>query len=200
MKEDIVIKQMQKSDDARQAAQLVYGTAPDLFRALLGRREKAVSKIVMLLPLEDNIFSYRNLLIAVKGRDIKGILIGYNVESVCKEKMKKDLKQTLSLFARLRFWMIIHFSRHIMDFEGIDGGYIQNLCVGPACRGEGIGRRLLEHYIAGCGREGIKDVYLDVEGDNETAVNLYKKTGFEIFRTTNIKIAGVTLYRMRRIV
>lgn len=198
--EDIIISEMLEDGDMNRAAQLIFETAPELFIALFGRKEKAVPKIEALVKLENNIFSYKNILTAETGGNISGILVGYDVASVNKEDMNEDLKKELSFFARLRFWMIIRFSRHIMDFEGITGCYIQNLCVDPACRGKRIGYRLMEQYIAACGEKRIENVYLDVEAENEAAVNLYKKTGFEIFRTTNIKIAGVTLFRMRRVI
>ncbi len=149
------------------------------------------------MKLKNNLFSYKNILIAVKGKDIKGILIGYDIADVNKREMNKDLANALSFFARLRFWIIISCSRHIMDFQGINGYYIQNLCVDPASRGKGIGRKLLDYYIA-VSKNGAQNVYLDVEANNEGAVKLYRAMDFEIFRTTDIKIAGVTLYRMRR--
>lgn len=200
MNGEIKIVELFKDGDTNRAARLIFETAPDLFHALFGRKEKAVPKIEALVKLENNIFSYRNILTAETGGNIGGILVGYDVASVNKEDMNNDLKKALSLFARLRSWMIMRFSRHIMDFEGITGCYIQNLCVDPVHRGKRIGFKLLERYIAACGEKGVENVYLDVESENENALNLYKKAGFEIFRTTNIKIAGVTLYRMRRAV
>lgn len=196
MNDDIVIREMLKEGDTDKAAQLIYETVPGLFRALFGKR-KAVSKIEALLRLENNIFSYKNILTAEKGGGICGIILGYDVASVNKGDMKKDFRNALSFFAWPRFWAIMRFSRHIMDFKGISGCYIQNLCVDPACRGKRIGYRLLERYIAASREKGAENIYLDVESTNEAAVKLYKAMKFEIVRKTEIKVAGVTLYRMR---
>lgn len=198
MNEDTIIREMREGDDTYKTAQLTFETAPGLFRALFGRRKKAVLKIEALIKLGSNIFSHRNILAALNGGEISGVLIGYDTASVNKGAMNEDLKQRLSFFARLRFWMIIRFSRHIMDYSDIPGFYIQDLCVDPACRGKGIGRGLLEYCIARSREKGTGNVYLDVESKNETALNLYTSMGFETVRKINIKIAGITLYRMRR--
>lgn len=200
MNEDIIIREMSISDDTNKTARLICETAPGLFIALFGGREKAVAKIEILVKLENNIFSYRNILIAEKGGNIRGILIGYDAASVNKEDMNKDIKTALPFFARLRFWAITRFSRHIMDYSDINGCYIQDLCVAPADRGKRIGYRLLDHYIAGSRKKGVKNIYLDVDSKNVTALNLYTAMKFEAVRKIKIKIAGITLYRMRRVV
>lgn len=47
------------------------------------------------------------------------------------------------------------------------------------CWGCGIGTALMEKLIAFSKEVGYKSIYLDVRSDNERAISLYKKFGFE---------------------
>ena len=200
MKDQIVIRSMKKSDDTKKVARLVYDTSKDLFSALFGKMNKALSKIEILINLEDNIFSYRHISIVLVNEDIAGVLVGYHVNQISKEKMKREMKAALSFWSQLRCMIILSNSHHIMDFDDIDGYYIQNICVDPQRRGKKLGYRLLEHCITMNNEMGNKEVFLDVESTNDIAINLYKKLGFELFRTTKIKLAGITLYRMKKLI
>ena len=46
--------------------------------------------------------------------------------------------------------------------------------------GEGIGGKLINHTIEYCKLNSIKKIELEVRIDNERAIKLYKKFGFEI--------------------
>ena len=46
--------------------------------------------------------------------------------------------------------------------------------------GQGIGSRLMDEMIAFCRDSGATLIYLECRADNERAVSLYKKFGFEI--------------------
>ncbi len=59
-------------------------------------------------------------------------------------------------------------------------GHILNIAVDPAFRGQGLGKRLLEYALQYCRRLGADQVELEVRTDNEIAIALYQKYGFEI--------------------
>jgi len=48
----------------------------------------------------------------------------------------------------------------------------------PACRGQGIGRRLLQACIDKAWRKGLTRIELEVRADNERAIRLYRSLGF----------------------
>jgi len=50
-------------------------------------------------------------------------------------------------------------------------------------KGTGIGTKLMESFITASREAGYHSVLLSVEVDNQPAIALYKKTGFEIIRT-----------------
>lgn len=65
----------------------------------------------------------------------------------------------------------------VAAFLGVAGENIEMLFVHPACRGSGLGRRLVEYAV---GVLGAKTV--DVNEQNEQAVGFYRRMGFEVVR------------------
>ena len=57
-------------------------------------------------------------------------------------------------------------------------GRIYSLAVGAGPRGRGVGRMLLEALVARLAERGARRVYLEVEEQNQGAVQLYEKCGF----------------------
>lgn len=60
-----------------------------------------------------------------------------------------------------------------------DEAEIANVAVDPACRGRGIGARLLDEALAEGGRRGTAQMYLEVRASNVAAQRLYASRGFE---------------------
>ncbi|KAI4377623.1 hypothetical protein MLD38_015220 [Melastoma candidum] len=61
--------------------------------------------------------------------------------------------------------------------------YIMTLGVLAPYRGLGIGTKLLNHALDLCVKQGISEIYLHVQTNNEDAINFYKKFRFEITDT-----------------
>jgi ribosomal protein S18 acetylase RimI-like enzyme len=62
--------------------------------------------------------------------------------------------------------------------RGMTWGRLYSIAVDPACRGTGIGRRLLEDAMARLAKGGATRVLLEVERTNAAAVGLYERSGF----------------------
>lgn len=58
--------------------------------------------------------------------------------------------------------------------------HLLNLCVAPAKRGSGGGRRLLRHLVVESAREGMAQVLLEVRMSNRAAIDLYASEGFGV--------------------
>lgn len=69
-------------------------------------------------------------------------------------------------------------------------GSIQNVGVIPGHRDRGIGRGLLYRCLRGFQQAGADRVSLEVTAENEGAIRLYRRVGFEIIRTV-YKVAEV---------
>jgi ribosomal-protein-alanine N-acetyltransferase len=59
-----------------------------------------------------------------------------------------------------------------------DEVYVINLTVAPDARGRGVGSGLLGAVVEWGGRKGAETAVLEVRGDNEQALRLYRKFGF----------------------
>lgn len=64
-----------------------------------------------------------------------------------------------------------------LEFHGRDA-FVDELFVRPACRKEGVGRRLLEAAEEECRRAGVGALHLEVERDNPAGRALYARRGF----------------------
>jgi ribosomal-protein-alanine acetyltransferase len=59
-------------------------------------------------------------------------------------------------------------------------GRTYSLAVDPACRGKGIGEKLMRAMIDELGRRGVRRIYLEVEASNSAAQRLYARIGFKV--------------------
>ena len=77
---------------------------------------------------------------------------------------------------------------------------IHSLAVDPEHRGRGVGVALLKRVIGLLRHRGFSIVYLTVRLENEAAIGLYQKLGFQRVRRLNGYYEdGAAGWRMRRI-
>jgi ribosomal protein S18 acetylase RimI-like enzyme len=69
----------------------------------------------------------------------------------------------------------------IKDLSGL--GAIQNLGITPPHRGRGVGTYLLFRALRGFRQAGLDRVFLEVTADNEGAIRLYRRLGFQVVKT-----------------
>jgi len=71
-------------------------------------------------------------------------------------------------------------------------GSIQNIGLIPSVRGQGLGRVLLNHALAGFQQTGCKSVSLEVTSQNTAAIRLYLAMQFSISQTV-YKVAEIPI-------
>ncbi len=80
-------------------------------------------------------------------------------------------------------YIIAKENNEVVGFAGIstclDEATLNNIVVKKSCRGRGIGSELLESLIDLCVDLHMKSLTLEVDTENEPAINLYKKFGFK---------------------
>lgn len=84
-------------------------------------------------------------------------------------------------------------ANHQMEIVGFIAGVNENkntsrilmLAVLPAFRNRGIGNSLMENYTNICGKEGFRWITLEVRVTNKSAINFYKKRGFQAVETVD---------------
>ena len=67
----------------------------------------------------------------------------------------------------------VHYLFHRSTWTVQDNCYLQDLFVSPATRGQGAGRRLIEHVFDAARRRGVPRVYWLTHETNGTARRLY---------------------------
>lgn len=68
---------------------------------------------------------------------------------------------------------------HIAGLAGTSG-YLQRLAVHPTAHGQGLGSALLADAQAWMHRRGARIAYVNTQLDNQTALDLYLRNGFEL--------------------
>ena len=134
-----MVRKLTIDDDLTEAARLIFATDPGLFRFLFGKEEKAVPKIAKLAGLESNSFSYRHTLCYEEGGRISGILIGYDIERFDKKGEAGEFVRAFSAFELVSLFLRNALVRPLISKKGVEGPYIQNICVDEHARGRGIG-------------------------------------------------------------
>lgn len=66
-----------------------------------------------------------------------------------------------------------YISRFVIDESELD-----TIAIKKEYRGQGLGEKLMNHYIKYCKSKGVKKISLEVRVTNEAAINLYEKYGF----------------------
>lgn len=72
-----------------------------------------------------------------------------------------------------RVWVALDEQERARGFLGLSGAHVDALFVDPACRAQGLGRRLLAHAASLAGR-----LTVDVNEQNLQAVGFYRHMGF----------------------
>lgn len=185
-------------DESLQLARLVYET-DKIIPYLFGSSQKALLKIKALIERDDNVFSYKNILV-YQGENcvIKGVLLLYAPQQRNKKRENVAYSQVFSLFELFKLWFKSIFLKAIEDKSEVDGLYIQNISVEASARGEGIGTKLINHAEELATQEGFTSLWLDVAFDNPKAKKLYEKQGFSEVSRHPILFSKSGFIRMKK--
>ena len=76
---------------------------------------------------------------------------------------------------------------------------VQTIAVAPAAQGRGVGGRLLDALVQEAARRGATSLLLEVRADNEPAIALYTRRGFEriAVRRAYYQPGGIDAHVMR---
>jgi ribosomal protein S18 acetylase RimI-like enzyme len=70
---------------------------------------------------------------------------------------------------------IVHFHVHASTWARAGYCYLEDLFVDPACRGQGLGRTLIEAVYRAADEQGAERVYWHTENTNDRAQHLYRQ-------------------------
>ncbi len=165
-----------KAHDIRRVADLIVSAQRDGD----AETQRSHGMVMDLISAGNNFLGHENILISCAGNEITGLAIGYIGSG------KDELVTLLRLLVSLRlseFLSYLTLTARLLhgsftpDIED-DEYYISALTVDESHRRKGIGSLLLRSTIETARIKNCKSVVLEVEGDNEPAIGLYKKFGF----------------------
>jgi ribosomal-protein-alanine N-acetyltransferase len=86
-----------------------------------------------------------------------------------------------------RWYVVAEDGGELLGYGGImvtgSEADIQTIAVVPAAQGRGTGHHLLEALLGEAERRGASSVLLEVRADNDAAIGLYRRAGFERIST-----------------
>lgn len=109
--------------------------------------------------------------------DVGRSSFGNDTESFLKSMEDIKLKTAYELFTVEKDGQVAGFI--ILSVVGIEAEILQ-IAVDRRQRNSGLGTFVMENIFSWCALNGVKNMYLEVRKSNRSAVELYKKTGFEV--------------------
>lgn len=164
-----------KRRDAAELAILVdiasHGFASWLWSGavLLGKAQTALERGRSRMRDDDSVGGWTDATLAEIDGEVAGVVIGHKLDSSINDEVVPHpaLEPLLTLQKRV-----------------VGSWFIDSLGVYQHHRGQGIGRRLLDHEMK---RAKMGPISLITESDNDVALNLYTSSGFaEMARSENI--------------
>jgi ribosomal protein S18 acetylase RimI-like enzyme len=83
--------------------------------------------------------------------------------------------QGFAALAGERIAGIVHFHVHASTWARTGYCYLEDLFVDPGCRGQGLGRTLIEAVYRAADEQGAERVYWHTENTNDRAQHLYRQ-------------------------
>lgn len=116
--------------------------------------------------------------------------------SALQEPGKRDPAHLAAIVGRIRvpagFATLLDEGRPVgFGVAAIDRGWaeIGSIVVAPACRGRGLGRRLVSSLLGWAAARKAERVFLQVESGNAAAADLYRTLGFaDLYRYTELRL------------
>ena len=183
--------------EANHFSKLVLLAAP-FFSKLFGE-ERAVELLQLLYEHDSNLFSFSHCLFAQDGDDILGLVVGYDWQTKQNEQLSTGYLMIKHL--GLQFFKalpaLLKLDAQVSRISREDY-YIAFLAVYQQVQTRGVGTALMKRAEKDAVSCGAKFVCLDVETENENAVQFYQKRGYTIERTFSVNLTREVVLHFHR--
>jgi ribosomal protein S18 acetylase RimI-like enzyme len=169
------------------------------FPILFGDRIKTV--LQDLFRCHANLFSFEHIHFAEIDGEKAGMILGYDWQF----KKRENLRTGFLLFRKIGVSILCKFST-LMKFNATLGKvcdgeyYISNIATYPQYRGEGVGKSLILEGEQKAKMVGAERIVLDVEKENISAINFYKKLGYTMTEEFSISLQRTNILNFNRMV
>ena len=173
-------------DDNKDFSELVLISAP-YFLILFGDKIKTL--LQDLFQYHSNLFSFEHVYFAEDDGKKAGMILGYDQQL----KKRENLRTGYLLFKKMgvsilnKFLLFIKFNETVGRL-GDSEYYISNIATYPQYRGRGVGKRLMLQAEQEAKMVSAERIVLDVEKENVSAINFYKKLGYEMTKEFSISL------------
>lgn len=174
----IDVRTANESDCFLEIAECIYATDPFIYPTAFGHnKEKAVLAISKLIRIPGSLLHYSNIFVAVKDNSVCGVLL-YNEHGAewNTEQFYLLTNEFLEDKQKFEYASNTYFEEESKQPEDNHIEIIA-VCVAPEHRGKGIASKMLSSFIE---IKANKILELDVLANNESAIRLYSRCGFQI--------------------
>ena len=182
-KSKIVIRNSVETDDFKKIAKLIYSSDLNIYGAMFNDEICAKKVLEELIPTNTINISVKNLVVAEYENSIVGMLCFIEDDYFDDKKAYKNAFSKLKIDIPKYFDEVFNvYWKKIINENFKNSYYISNVAVDKDYQNIGIGKMLLNYF-----KETHRDkpIGLDVVKNNESAINAYIKSGFEIVNKDN---------------
>lgn len=182
-KSKIVIRNSVETDDFKKIAKLIYSSDLNIYGAMFNDEMCAKKVLEELIPTNTINISIKNLVVAEYENSIVGMLCFIEDDYFDDKKAYKNAFSKLKIDIPKYFDEVFNvYWKKIINENFKNSYYISNVAVDKDYQNLGIGKMLLNYF-----KETHRDkpIGLDVVKNNESAINAYIKSGFEIVNKDN---------------
>jgi ribosomal protein S18 acetylase RimI-like enzyme len=177
-------------DIAPVASALIYLTMGKMADYLFGsdNAQNAQGLLKRLFREKSNRFSFQFTEVATLSGEVTGLVIAYS------GRLMKSLEIPTALHVMQASGVsgFIRFVKRALPLFGVeevanDEYFISNIAVLSAYQGQGLGKYLLSQVEKTARERGFNKISLTVDLENERALSLYTRTGFNVIETVEIE-------------
>ncbi|PNZ24954.1 GNAT family acetyltransferase [Staphylococcus petrasii] len=186
----------------QEGGQLTYAAIDNMAEVILGKtNEKELeADLQKLWKNHANRFSHEFSFVAMQDEKVLGAITCAPLEQI-EKAMTPTVLQIISMNKLKPFLSIARHPKRFYALVSMEEGqedeyHISMLATMPDTRGKGVGGKLLDYAEQQALENGFSKISLTVVKDNDKAVRLYKKQGFEI--VGNVDHPPFHLYQMRK--
>uniref|UniRef100_A0A7C6ED94 N-acetyltransferase n=1 Tax=candidate division WOR-3 bacterium TaxID=2052148 RepID=A0A7C6ED94_UNCW3 len=185
-------------DDGKDIGELMLLSAP-YFSILFGNNIKKVLQDLFRHP--KNLFSLEHIYFAEVGGENAGMILGYDWQV----KKRENLKTGFLLFKKIGFgildklFLLLRFNSTVGRLS-YGEYYISNIATYPKFQRRGVGKRLLLEAEKEAKIVGAERIVLDVEKENNSAINFYQKFGYKMIDEFSISLSRDKILNFNRMI
>ena len=170
----MIVREVKEKENKEEIARLMYNTDPYIFPYWFKKVDKCVGTLVEMMEDENNVFNYKNIIVAEIENKIVGFLL-----SLKKDKNKGFYDKWTRVNEEYSV-AINDYVKKIEEYKKEDCVYIALTCVNKDYRRRHVALKMFEYLFA---KNGNKIYKIDVLKDNIPAIKLYEKLSFSIEET-----------------